>query len=330
MRITLLGSVEVVSEGVSVSLGGPKQRAVFGLLALNAGRVVPLDRLMLDLWQDEAPDQAMNAVQSYISRLRRVLAGVASEGPDAARIVTKPPGWRLDVPAASVDALTFEHLVDEARAQASAGRPQAARAPLTEALRLWTGPLMGDLDMPDFAAAERAQLELLRLDATELLLEARLAAGESSTVVEEAHRFTELNPYRERAWMSLMVGLYRSGRQADALAAVSRLREVLTGELGLDPSQEVRSLEARILRQDPDLKAPTIASWSTTPATAPRSVSDLGVGASVDDSQTTSPLVGRDEVMAILDEAWAQSTTGRGRAVLDRRTGGDRQVHGAR
>jgi tetratricopeptide (TPR) repeat protein len=110
--------------------------------------------------------------------------------------------------------------------------------------------------------------------------------------------------------------LYRSGRQADALAAVSRLREVLAGELGLDPSPEVRSLEARILRQDPDLEAAAIPAWSPVPTSATRSVSDLGVGARVEDGPTMSPLVGRDEVMAILDEVWAQSTNGRGRAVL--------------
>src|SRR6478672_1403581 len=143
MRIRLFGAVEAFSGGVPLPLGGPKQRAVFGLLALNAGRVVPLDRLMLDLWQDEPPDQAMNAVQSYISRLRRVLTTAAEAGNGAANIVTKPPGWKLDVPTGTVDVHAFEHLLAEGREAISAGRPQDARPPLTEALALSTGPLMG-------------------------------------------------------------------------------------------------------------------------------------------------------------------------------------------
>src|ERR1700712_3619415 len=139
MRIALFGSVEVISGGVPVPLGGPKQRAVFGLLALNAGRVVPLDRLIADLWQDERPDRAMNAVQSYVSRLRRVLAENADAEPSVVHIRTKPPGWRLDVPAESVDALKFEQLVAQSRALVSAGRLAEARLPLKEALALWTG-----------------------------------------------------------------------------------------------------------------------------------------------------------------------------------------------
>ena len=315
MRIALFGSVEVISGGRPVPLGGPKQRAVFGLLALNAGRVVPLDRLVADLWQDEPPDQAINAVQSYVSRLRRVLGGGADADAGVVRILTKPPGWKLDVPAEGVDALRFEQLVAKGRALVSAGRPQEARVPLTEALALWTGPLMNDLDLPQFAAAERAQLELLRLDAGELLLEAQLAAGETSSVVEDAHRFTLLNPYRERGWMSLMVALYRSGRQAEALAAASRLRTVLVDDLGLDPSPEIRSLEARILRQDSDLEAPGVFAPAAVLIPPRGSVGGLRSGG-MEDLSTTSPLVGRDDVLAILDEVWIQSSHKRGRAVL--------------
>ena len=315
MRVTLFGSVEMVSGGAPVSLGGPKQRAVFGLLALNAGRVVPLDRLMLDLWQDEPPDQAMNAVQSYVSRLRRVLAQAGDEVSGAAHIVTKPPGWRLEVEAENVDVHAFERLVAESRALLLAGRQHEARLPLTDALALWSGPLMGDLDLPEFAAAERARLELLRLDASELLFEARLAAGETSSVVEDAHQFTEDNPYRERGWMSLMVALYRSGRQVDALAAASRLRQVLTVELGLDPSPEVRSLEARILRQDIDLETPAVPLPAAVSTPTPGLFSDRGIGG-VEDRPAPSSLVGRDDVIAILEEVWAQSSAGRGRAVL--------------
>src|SRR3954452_2639170 len=196
----------------------------------------------------------MTALQSCVSRLRRVISGlVVPAGETAPRILTKPPGWVLEVPDATVDTVEFARLVREGRELLTARQPKAAADRLTNSLALWTGPPMGDLDMADFASADRTRLDLQRLDATELLFEAQLTAGEAATVAESASGFTLENPFRERGWLSLMLALYRSGRQADALAAAARVRAVLSEELGLDPSAEVRELETAILKQDPSL-----------------------------------------------------------------------------
>ena len=326
MRVTLLGPVGVESAGAAVALGGPKQRAVFALLALDVGRVVSLDRLILELWRDEPPAQATMALQSYVSRLRRVLAGVASPGAGS-WIVTRPPGWMLDLPPESVDAVEFGALVSQGRDLLASGQPADAADRLRTALALWTGPAMGDLGMDEFAVASRTRLEQLRMDATESLFEAELAAGEPMAVVEAAEHFTQENPFRERGWVALMVGLYRTGRQADALAAAARLRVLLAEELGLDPSPEVSELENRILRHDPLLDgAPRADPWFGTAAGAhPR---DRAEDDSAVPSLATTPprgeqldhpaelVVGRGDVLAIIDEVLAQAVRGRGRAVL--------------
>ena len=326
MRVTLLGPVGVESAGAVVALGGPKQRAVFALLALDVGRVVSLDRLILELWRDEPPAQATMALQSYVSRLRRVLAGVASPGAGSS-IVTKPPGWMLDLPPENVDAVEFGALVNDGRDLLASGQPADAADRLRTALALWTGPAMGDLGLDGFAVADRMRLEQLRMDATESLFEAELAAGEPVAVVEEAERFTRENPFRERGWLALMVGLYRTGRQAEALAAAARLRVLLAEELGLDPSPEVSELENRILQHDPLLdRAPRADPWFGT-AAGSRPLHRAEDGRGIPSPATTPPrfdqldqptelIVGRDDVLAIIDEVLAQAVRGRGRAVL--------------
>src|SRR3954453_18614845 len=266
MRITLLGPVELVSQGAAVPLGGRKQRAVFALLALDAGRVVPVDRLLRELWPDDPPSQSMTALQSCVSRLRRVLSGIeVPAGDTAPRILTKPPGWVLEVPDGTVDTGEFARLVKEGRELLTADQPRAAADRLISSLSLWTGPPMADLDMAAFASADRTRLDLQRLDATELLFEAQLAAGEAAAVAESASGFTQDNPFRERGWLSLMLPLYRSGRQADALAAGARLRAALAEELGLDPSPEVASLVQRMLRHDPGLPFPSSGPGELSP-----------------------------------------------------------------
>jgi DNA-binding SARP family transcriptional activator len=324
--ITLLGPVELVSGGTAVPLGGRKQRAVFALLALDAGRVVPVDRLLRELWPDDAPRQSMMSLQSCVSRLRRVLSGIAfPDGEAPPQIVTKPPGWVLQVPPGSVDTEEFLRLANEGRALLSVDEPEAAAGRLAEALSIWTGPPMGDLDL-DVASADRTRLDLQRLDVGESLLEAQLAAGESTTVAEAAARFTEENPFRERGWISLMLALYRSGRQADALAAAARLRRALADELGLDPSPEVTSLVEQMLQHDPDLHASrpsrpeqTLSATQPSPRPTPAPSGPPAPapgGRTTDAREPSQPLVGRDDVVAILDEVLTQAEGGRGRAVL--------------
>jgi DNA-binding SARP family transcriptional activator len=278
VKVTLLGPVSAESGGVELGLGGLKQRAVFALLALNAGRVVPLDRLVDELWRDEPPSRATLSLQSYISRLRRVLTG-------AAQIVTRPPGWMLALDPREVDVTRFADLVTRSR-----GLPPADAVPvLREALGLWNGEALADLQTLSFARDEATRLAEMRLSATGLLLDAMLATGESDAVIAEARRFVTAHPYHEHGWQALMLALYRAGRQSDAVAAAAELRRVLVGELGLDPSRETRDLEQRILRQDPALVAPAVP--------GPEPVATPAADGAV--------LVGREKALRALDDAVA-------------------------
>src|SRR5215213_1566557 len=260
MRVTLLGAVAAAAGGRELTLGGLKQRAVFALLALNAGRVVPLDRLVDELWADEPPSRATLSLQSYVARLRHVLAEVSAQEADVPRIVTRPPGWLLTLDPEQVDVTRFVNLVSLARRTLVSGGADGATTAtefLEQAMELWTGEPLAGLEAVRFAREEAARLDELRLDATELLLQAHLALGETDSVAERAGQFVAAHPFRERGWCALMLALYRCGRQSEALAAAVRLRRTLATELGVDASPEVRRLEEQILRQDPSL------SWSS-------------------------------------------------------------------
>src|SRR5919202_4728534 len=205
MRVALLGPVSASSAGTEVVLGGLKQRAVFALLVLNAGRVVSLDRLVDELWPEEPPSRATLGLQSYVSRLRRVLAAAAATDPEAPHLLTRPPGWVLDLDPALVDVTRFEDLLTRAR---HASGPDAA-ALLNEALRLWRGEPLADLQSVPFARAEAVRLTELRLAAEEALLEAVLASGDAEAAVARARSFAAANPLRERGARALALGLYR-------------------------------------------------------------------------------------------------------------------------
>ena len=225
MQVTLLGGVAAQVRGERLPLGGPKQRAVFALLALNANHTVPLDRLVNEIWLDEPPPRATLALQAYISRLRRVLAD-ADAGQNA-RILTRPPGWILEIRARSIDAHLFTSYVADARALFATQRSGEAAQLLRAALDLWSGEPLADLDDSAFASEHVARLNEQRLEASELLYEAELAAGAAAAVIEPARAFVVAHPYRERAWSALIMALYRSGRQADALSAARELRQTL-------------------------------------------------------------------------------------------------------
>jgi DNA-binding SARP family transcriptional activator len=295
MWASLLGPVSAEAAGVPLALGGLKQRAVFAMLALRPGRVVSLDRLVDELWHDEPPSRATLGLQSYVSRLRRVLAAAAATDPDAPRIVTRPPGWSMEIDPRLVDVVRFEDLLARARQE-----PGAARPLLDEALSLWRGEPLADLQALPFAREEAARLGELRVDAQELSLDAALAAGDVASALDAAREFVRANPFREGGWTALMLALYRSGRQSEALAAAAQLRRTLVDELGIDPSPQAQAMEQRILRQDPDLTPPA-------PVAAPRPRPVAAGGAPPDES----PL-GRDAALAVVDRAVAAALDGRG------------------
>jgi DNA-binding SARP family transcriptional activator len=242
VEFRILGPLEVVEQGRSLTLGGPRQRALLALLLTRANEVVSRDRLIDELWGAHAPSTASNTLQYHISRLRKTLA------PSEA-IVTREPGYLIRIGPDDLDLLRFERLVEEAQQEA----PQVAARLFRDALALWRGPALADVAHESFAQAEVLRLEDLRLAALERRVEADLALGRDAEVVSELERLVREHPLRERLRGQLMLALYGSGRQADALAAYRQARSLLVDELGVEPSPALQELERAILQHDPAL-----------------------------------------------------------------------------
>ena len=237
MEFRLLGPLEVLGDdSAPIPLGGKRPRALLALLLLHPNAVVLTDRLIDGVWGEDPPASAQSALQVHIHALRKTLG--------ADRIVTHGRGYALRVDAEELDVERFERLV-----------ATGTRASLDTALALWRGPALGDFASAPFARADAARLEEARLAALEARIAADLAAGRHTEVVPELDTLVKASPHRERFQAQRMLALYRSGRQADALAAYRDARTVLD-DLGLEPSPELRTLEQQILRHDPELAAP--------------------------------------------------------------------------
>src|SRR5688500_13469917 len=245
MEFRILGPVEVRDDGRVVRLGGGKQRAVLALLLLNANRVVASERMIELLWGERPPATAATALHGHISSLRKAL------GPDV--IATRPPGYVLETAIGDLDLERFERLRAEGRDALERGDPGGAAERLRAALGLWRGEALGDIGFEPFVQAEAARLEGLRLDAVQDRIDADLSTGRGTELVGELERLVAAEPLRERFWSQLMLALYRSGRQAEALDAYRRARQMLVSELGIAPGPELRDLERRILAHDPTL-----------------------------------------------------------------------------
>lgn len=252
MQFGILGPLEVRDNGRSVPITAPKQRALLAMLLLEPGRVVSSDRLLDELWAERSPTSGRKALQFHVSKLRDALSPDRQLGEEGV-VVTQSPGYAVLVDPNDLDATRFERLVREARA-ALVSDPAHSSTALDEALSLWRGPALADLQDEPFAQTETRRLEELRLEALEDRIEADLATGQEAVLVTELERLTIEHPFRERLWGQLMVALYRCDRQADALRSYQHLRERLGEELGIEPSAQIQSLEERILLQDPDLK----------------------------------------------------------------------------
>ncbi|HZQ77740.1 MAG TPA: BTAD domain-containing putative transcriptional regulator [Acidimicrobiia bacterium] len=245
VEFRILGPLEVVRDGRAVEPGSPKQRALLLNLLVHHGQVVSRDRLIDDLWAGSPPATGLGVLQNYVSQLRKAL------GPGA--VLTRGPGYVLDVDPADLDSIRFERLVEEAGAALRAGDPAEAVEAVRRGLALWRGPALVDVAGEPFAGAEIARLSELRAAAVETELEAELAAGRHRDVIGRFEALLADYPLRERLWWLLVLALYRSGRQADALRAYQRARGRLRDELGIDPGVELRELESAVLRQDPAL-----------------------------------------------------------------------------
>jgi DNA-binding SARP family transcriptional activator len=244
MDFRLLGPLEVSEHDRTLALGGAKQRSLLALLLLRANELVSTDHLMDQLWSASPPITAGKSVQVYVSRLRKVLGD--------GRLTTHGRGYALHVEPSELDLARFERLCAEARQAA----PDAAARKLRDALALWRGPALADLAYEPFAQVEIARLEEMRLAAVELRIDADLALGRHAELIGELEALVARQPLRERLRLQLMLALYRSARQAEALDAYRAARRELQEELGLEPSDELRRMEQAILRQDPSLEPP--------------------------------------------------------------------------
>jgi predicted ATPase/DNA-binding SARP family transcriptional activator len=244
----LLGPLAVSVDGKDVALGGQKRKALLAALLLEANEVVSRDRLIDALWGEDPPDTARNTIQVYVSQLRKLL-------PDGT-LETAPHGYRLAVDRDSVDLFQFTRLAEEGRTAFTLGDATGAAELLGRALELWSGPPLADLSWEPFARAEILRLEDLRLAALEDRFDADLALGRHGQVVGELERLVSDQPLRERLRSQLMLALYRSGRQADALAVYQSARRTFVDELGIEPGEPLRKLQRAILAQEESLEAP--------------------------------------------------------------------------
>ena len=246
LAVRVLGPLEVAVDGRPVALGGPKQRALLGLLVAGANRAHRVDALAEELWAGDPPGQPVRSIQVYVSALRKAL------GAHAGRLHAEPGGYRLALTLDELDAARFDELAGRAAAELAEGHPQPASNLLDEALGLWRGSAYAGLAEETFRA-EADRLEERRLAAQEWRLEAQLALGRHREAIAEIESLAAAYPYRERLQAALMLGLYRDGRPAEALAAYDRLRRTLDDELGIEPGPELRALQIAVLRQDATL-----------------------------------------------------------------------------
>jgi DNA-binding SARP family transcriptional activator len=256
MEFRILGPLEVWDEGSEVSLGGRKPRALLALLLLHPNEVVPADRLIDELWGEDSPEHAADALRVNVSRLRKALPHDA--------LTTRSPGYAVRVEPDALDLYRFERLVEEGRSSLGRGLASDASKRLHEALSLWRGSALADFAYENFAQTAIARLEEIKLAAVELRIEADLTLGSHDELVGELETLVAEHPLRERLRTYLMTALYRSGRQAEALDAYHDARRTLVDELGIEPSAALQELERAILRQDPALELPTSGRFRET------------------------------------------------------------------
>jgi DNA-binding SARP family transcriptional activator len=247
LEFRVLGPLEVLAGGVPLPLGGPKQRAALAILLLGANRVVSVERLADDLYAGAPPVTAVTQVQRQVSELRKVLG--------ATTIETRTPGYLLHVDREALDLERFEVSTADAARALEQNEPGAARDLLDSALGLWRGSPLADLAYEPFAQTAIARLEEVRLVALEQRVDADLALGRHTQVLSELEALVWEHPLRERLRGQLMLALYRSGRQAEALEAYRTARATLVEQFGIEPSRPLAELERRILKQDPGLDA---------------------------------------------------------------------------
>ena len=268
MDFRILGPLEVRDGSRRLALGGERQRAVLAILLLHRNEVVSADRLIDELWGEAPPAGARQTLRAYVSKLRRAMVtngGTPAVGQGSERepgdgvLVTRGHGYVLEVLPGELDLDRFAEAAERGRDALATGRPADAARLLREALALWRGPPLAEFSYGGFAEAAIAQLEELHLAAVEERVEADLVLGEARELVGELRGLVARHPLRERLRGQLMLALYRSGRQAEALAAYQDFRRTLSDELGLEPGPGLQQLELAILNRDPAVDVPAAA-----------------------------------------------------------------------
>ncbi|MDQ1385461.1 MAG: hypothetical protein QOG65_2840, partial [Actinomycetota bacterium] len=309
MRFGVLGPLEVYDDRGPLALGKPQQRAVLAMLVLDANRVVSLDRIVEDMWEGNPPARAAGTVHACISILRRTLEPNRSARAAAAVLVSQAPGYLLRVEPDDIDSLRFERLVADAKSLTVAD-PEQAITTFDAALALWRGPALADFAASPWAAVAATRLEEIRNSVAEDRFDALLAAGHTHGVVADLEAAVALSPLRERLWSQLIVALYRSGRQADALRTYQRARTVLAEELGIEPGPELQSLERQVLEQSSELNASRRE--PSAPLTTPP---EQTLAATARGTEDTESIFGRERELLSLRTAVANLREGVGAAI---------------
>ncbi|NEE37477.1 AfsR/SARP family transcriptional regulator [Streptomyces sp. SID7982] len=253
MLIEVLGPMHVFHDGTEIEIPGAKPRTIIASLALHPGEVISAADLLDELWGASPPRSAGNSLQGHVARLRRSLAQQTNRARARDVLRTFGSGYLLDIDADSVDAHRFTRIVQEVGSRTIHQDPKHAIDRLTEALRMWRGPALADTGQGISCQTACAHLNETRLMARDLLIEAQLALGLHREVVPQLEQLLTRHPLRERFCEQLMLALYRSGRQADAINVYYRVRERLSQELGLEPGPGMRNRLTEILQQEPSL-----------------------------------------------------------------------------
>jgi DNA-binding SARP family transcriptional activator len=254
VEILLLGPPELRVRDQTIPIGGRRQQIVLVLFALNPGQVLTTEWLVDQLWAGSPPPSGVATLRAYVSRLRSVFENEAETAADPNPLVRRQSGYLLEIEREKIDVHRFDRAIDHASAAFREGRSSSARLLLRGALAMWRGTIpLGDLSYEPFALTESLRLTERRLEAIELCMDAELASSRHSLIVSELQQLVMEYPLRERFWQQLMVSLYRSGRQGEALASYTRLRRHLIEELGIEPAPETRQVEQLVLEQSSEL-----------------------------------------------------------------------------
>ena len=305
MEYRVLGKLEVLRDGHPVDLGAFRQRALLALLLTAPNSVFSTDQILDELWGDAGGVDKQNALWVYVSGLRKALEPDREKRTDGSILLTRAPGYLIEAAAEQIDSLRFERMVTEGRALADVD-PAAASLVLGESLALWRGRAFEEFTYESFAQAEIARLEELRLEAVELRLDADLQRGLSRELISELESLVRQHPLKERMTGQLMLALYRSSRQADALRAFQVLKSRLGEELGIEPSSWLRKLEEQIVTGDEALEIRSRAAVRgavTEPGPAVRGYElreQIGAGAAGTAYRAYQPAVGREVAIKVI------------------------------